>query len=459
MTITIPDTHRWKPPVTSAGRQPLERALVWALIAFVVSLSLEWVAFRGVAGGILKPFHVCGLFMAALCLARWRPVPFTMPLLRRHFGVFGAYFLSVAVVAAMGLFHVQPYQSGSQLVRQALYAAISVFVASLVPHLARGRVAGVLAWSGVAGVAVLLVGLSASVLVQGSNPLSLVGEALARRDPDVISYRLLRVAFRSQEEFAEVGANLRHKVFAAVLLAVFLGLALLPLARARRRATRVVLLAGPAIGMGMVVLSLSRSTMLCLGATLLLVPIRMIARRRARPEQMAVVLVAVGMVVAIAVSPVGKLVSARFGSTDSYRSRVAAAGPGFLTKLEGSAFVGAEKTDVERSPHNLVLQAWLSGGVLAAVCVFIMLLCYAHVWLREARRYISSNSGWNLPVHQVWVLGIGLIPLVRAFTAGNELHMVGWAGIGLFLGLTQANALAGVGRQGENGAGGALARV
>ncbi|MDQ6797342.1 MAG: hypothetical protein M3011_04845, partial [Actinomycetota bacterium] len=44
-----------------------------------------------------------------------------------------------------------------------------------------------------------------------------------------------------------------------------------------------------------------------------------------------------------------------------------------------------------------------------------------------------------IPVSQQWVLGIGLLPLVRAVSAGDGLHMVEWTAVGAFLGLTYAN--------------------
>ena len=40
---------------------------------------------------------------------------------------------------------------------------------------------------------------------------------------------------------------------------------------------------------------------------------------------------------------------------------------------------------------------------------------------------------------QAWVLGVGIVPLVRSVTSGSLFHMVEWTAIGVFLGLLLAN--------------------
>jgi len=79
---------------------------------------------------------------------------------------------------------------------------------------------------------------------------------------------------------------------------------------------------------------------------------------------------------------------------------------------------------------------------VGAACILVFLVSYIHVWCREARRYLTAASGWVVPVSQQWLLGIGLLPLVRAVSAGDGLHMVEWTAVGAFLGLTYANLTA-----------------
>ena len=390
------------------------------------------------AGGLLKPFHLLAIGLVGLCLARWSPARLLLPILRRYPGVFGAYFAFLLLVGVSATVRGDPYVDRSELVRLIFYAGTSVFVAGLFLHVAGRRSQRLLVWTGAAAAAVLVVGLVASLAMQNQNPIALLAEAAAKGDPDIISHRLFRTAFRSHEEFGEVGANLRHKVFSAVLLAVFIGLACAG-ARLLRRRTRLLLGAVSVAGFGLVLLSLSRWLALCLVVTLLFVPLRVLVRRWARPGQVLMLGLAVLAAAVFMLSPVGGLVLSHLGDTQSYQNRATAASSGFLAELQDATVFGTTKTAVEKSPHNLVLDAWLAGGLPGAVCIIVFLVSYAHVWLRELRRYLTAGPGWVLPINQLWLLGVGLIPLVRTMTAGNGLHMVEWTAVGVFLGLTYAN--------------------
>jgi hypothetical protein len=425
-------------PVVGTRWQPLERALAWTLLAFIASLTLEWISFGGLAGGLLKPFHLLAIALIFLCLARWPASRLVLPVLRRYPGVFGAYFLFLGFVAISGVARSDPYVGRSELLRLAFYAGMSVVLTGLFLHVAGRRSQRLLIWTGAVTAAVLFIGLFASLAAQHQNPISLLAEAVAKGDPDIVSHRLFRIAFRSHEDFGDVGANLRHKVFSAVLLAVFVGLACAA-GVARRRRTKVALGLSSLFGFGLVLLSLSRWLAICLVVTLLLVPLRVLVRGRARPAQVGMLGLALVAAAAFVLSPIGGLVVSHFGDTQSYQSRASAASSGFFAELQDATVFGAHKASVEKSPHNLVLDAWLAGGMVGAACILVFLVSYAHVWLRELRRYLTDGPGWVLPVGQLWLLGIGLIPLVRTMTAGNGLHMVEWTAVGIFLGFSYAN--------------------
>ncbi|CAN5200126.1 hypothetical protein BH18ACT4_BH18ACT4_00960 [soil metagenome] len=430
-------------PARAGRREPLERALAWGVVVFLSVLTLEWVTLRGVAGGFIKPFHVAGLILAVVALARWRPRRFIGPMLRRYASIYGAYFLLLAVSLAGGLAYTAPYLSRATGLRQVAYAAMSVVLAGVLANIATSRRAQrILAWTGAATVGVVVVGLVTSLAAGGTNPLSVLREALAKGDPDIVSYQLLRVAFRS-EDLEEVGANLRHKVFIAVLLGTLLGLAFLPVIRRGRRIARAVLVTMGAAGCALVVLSLSRSAIVCVVFALMLAPLRGLVSNRARTGQMVLAGLSALVAVALAVSPVATLLTSRFGGTGSYEARLEGAGPKFLEEFLGAALIGSKKL-TQSSPHNFALDAWLSGGVIAFVCALVLLFSYGRLWVQALRRYLTSAEGWFLPVNQLWVVGLGVIPLVRAVTAGNQFHMVEWATVGAFLGLIEANRRASV---------------
>ena len=432
----------WRPHDPSESEPTSATPARWptlALIVFVAVLPLEWVTVTSAGGGFIKPFHLAAFVFIGLCLLRWRPGVLLGPAWRRHWAVYGAYTFLLCVVFAGGLAYRDPFLSRVIVMRQAYYLAVALVITGFIVLVIGRRAQLWLAASGAAASLVLSMGFSLALAKQHANPFSIVRDAVAQSNPDIITYQLLRSAFRTDEDLAEVAANLRHKVFVGLLVAVLLGLACSKILEQRQRFLRVLSAVAGAIGFALVTLSLSRSTILCMLVPLALFPLRLIVRNRARPAQALGLALAVATALALLISPVGELLYARFTATGSYESRITAAGPSFLEDFEGAAFAGAPKAAVEKSPHNFVLHSWLSGGVLAAAAATVMLLSVAKVWLVEAKRYLLDGPGWVIPVEQIWVLGLGVIPLIRAFTSGSQFHMVEWTAIALFLGLTFAN--------------------
>lgn len=416
-----------------------ERLLALAVLGLVAVLTLEWVTLGGVAGGFVKPFHLAAAVLGGLAILRWGTVRLLSPVVRSHRSLYLAYAVMVAVSLAGGLAYRTPYMSHAELVRVASYALTSVVVAGVVARLAlRPRGRRILAFTGLATVVTVLVGLVVSLTAANVDPVSLLRRAVSDGNPDIVSNQLLRVAFRTGDDLAEVSANLRHKVFLAVALGLFVGLAFLPTIARRHRATRGLLLAGAAVAVMVVVFSFSRSALLCLVLPLVLMPIRLLIRKRLRMVDVALVIAGLGVLGALALSPVADLVSSRLGETGSYESRLEVISPSFFADHGRAALLGADRADVDRSPHNFVLDAWLAGGVVGALAVVVMLVAFGRLWLRMLRGYLIGDD-WALPVERVWVLGIGFIPLVRSVTAGNQFHLVEWAAIGIFVGTVMAN--------------------
>jgi hypothetical protein len=424
---------------TPAAPAPSERLPAVVLIAFLAVLPLEWMTLTSAGGGFIKPFHLASIAFIAVCMSRWRLGALIGPSLRRHTGVFGAYFFLLAVVFAGGLAYKDPYLSRIIVLRQAFYVSVALVITGFMVLVVGRRTQRWLVLSGATAGITLAAAFSLALLRQHANPLQILGDAIAQANPDIITYRLLRSAFRTDEDLAEVAANLRHKVFVGLLVAVFLGLACSKIIERRRRIVRGLLAAAGGFGFALVTLSLSRSTTACMLVPFVLYPLRLLVRNRARPVQAVALALAVSTILAVLISPVGELLYVRFTATGSYESRITAAGPSFLEDFEGSALVGAHKSAVEKSPHNFILHSWLSGGILAGAAATVLLLSLARIWLIEAKRYLTNGPGWVVPVEQIWVLGIGVVPLVRSFTSGNQFHMVEWTAIGLFLGFTFAN--------------------
>lgn len=424
---------------TTTGRGCPDRIVGLAALAFFATLPLAWVTVASAGGGFIKPFHLAAFGLVVACLARWRPHRLIAPIWRRHVAVYGSY--AVVLVAALsgGLVMGEPFLPRLLLARQAYYAGVSLVIAGFVVLAVGRRAQHWLAWAGVVTTAAVIGAFGVALARQGVNPFSIIAEAVIQANPDIITYRLLRSTFRSGDDLADVASNLRHKVFVGLLVAVFLGLAGQRCIAHARTGTRAVLGIAGVVGAAAVTLSLSRSTILCLVLTLGLYPLRILVRNRARPLQAVALLFLLLLGAALVVSPVGELLYTRFAATGSYESRLVAAGPSFFEDFAQAALIGTEAVQVEKSPHNFILHSWLAGGVVAATAACVLLAAIAQVWTKEAHRYLTGRAGWVVPVGQLWVLGLGIIPLVRSFTAGNQFHLVEWTSVGLFLGVTFAN--------------------
>lgn len=422
-------------------RQQSERGPVIALAVFLAVLPLEWITVTPAAGGFIKPFHLAAIAFIVVSFARWRPGLVVLPMWRRHLPLFGSYLVLLGAAFAASIAYPDPYLAPTLIFRQGTYVVTALIIAGCVPLLIGRRAQRWLALSGIASALLLMAAFTYSMALQNTNPLTLIGRALAEGDPDIITYELLRTAFRTDENLAEVAASLRHKVFLGLLVGVFLGLACSSIIERRHRLLRGAIALGSGAGCMVALLSLSRSTILCLSVPFLLYPLRILVRNRARPSQAVAIAVAVAAGLAVLISPIGQLLFTRFSGSDSYTARLTAAGPGFVAELQGSALIGAARSTlpVGASPHNFVLNSWLAGGIVAGAAAAVMLFALGWLWLREAHRYLTDRPGWVVPVEQMWLLGLGVIPLVRFFTAGNQLHMVDLTAMALFVGIIFAN--------------------
>jgi hypothetical protein len=409
-----------------------------AFAALLCSLAVEWVSLGRFAGGTLKVFHVgAGLFVVACALHRGVRSG-VRPFLRSARWLYGPWLLFLFIVGLFGLVHANPYFPRPELLRQAGYGLTSIAVGAYFATGAALDHRRVLRWAAAAVSATVVLGLGYSAAKGGTNPLTLLADALRAGDPDVLS-RLFRVAFRSQG-LEEANVNLRHKVFAAVLIGCYVALAT-GAAQGREGRRRLSPALGASItGAGaLVVVSLSRSLALALGLCLAIVAVRMVLRGRARPRHAALLGLSLAVIVVAFASPVGGLLESRFvEETGSYASRADAAADS-VALLSSTALTGAGAEAVERSPHNLLLDAWLSGGVLAFALAATWALAFVRIWAREARRYVLSQAGWVLPVSHVAVIGLGLLPLVRLFTAGQGWHLTEWVAVGIVAGLVCAD--------------------
>lgn len=413
-----------------------ERLASIAFIVLIASLTLEWMALGSLAGGRIKIFHLVAIGFIGIYLSTPHGLPSVVALVRRKSAVWYPLALYLLMVGASVLAQRDPYYQPSELPRQLFYAftgaVIAGFTFVVLPR------AAALRWTAPVVVTTIVVALSGAVVRRGDNPIAIVGEAASKADPTVLS-TMFRAAFRSQG-IEDVGVNLRHKVFAAVLIGMWLTVATVGRKTAARR--NVLLRAAVPLSAALVILSLSRSLALALALAWIVAALRPLVSGHADRRSLSGLALAGFCLISLVFTPVGGLLQTRFlDETSSYSARADAVSGGFIEQFGNAAAFGASASEVERSPHNLILDAWLSGGVLAWIGATVFFVAYLRIVGREVLRYLD-NGRWTAPVEHLAVIGMGALPLVRAFTAGAGLHLTDWVAIGLVLGITEVNRVA-----------------
>jgi len=418
----------------------------WLFVLMLAGLTLEWISLVSLGRDHLKWFHVAAIAFIVVHLFHRRPGRWLAPVLVANGSVYLAWAVTLLLLLAFGLTQHSPVFGALDVGRQAFYAATSVFVAAFFLEIEDARVRRILAWTGVAAVVVVVAGFAIALGSQGANPVTIFKETLVTGNPDILSRQLLATAFRSQE-IEQAGANLRHKVFGAVLIATFIGLAVGQRRGLASGSWRQWLFKGATVlAFALVVLSLSRSVTLCLILTAMIYIGRAVIGARAHPMQAAAILSGLVVVVVMFVSPLGAVITTRwFSETKSYDSRLANT-DNFFSQMSGAAIAGLDSP--ETTPHIMLADVFLSGGVLTAAAATVFVLGFVRRWGREVVRYLSGERGWVVPVDHIWVIGLGMSSIVRMFTANDGLHMTDWVAIGVTLGIIQANERA-VARGGE----------
>lgn len=424
----------------TGGWLPLERLTICAFIVFVSLLSLEWMSVGGVLGGVLKPFHLGAAFLLAVIALRYRVTSLALPILQRYGAIFIPWVLFLLFAACFARFHQQPYANTKDLVRQTTYSFTGLMVAGYFARFAsRARARDWLTWAGLVACVVLSLGMFVSLRGQGAQPVSTVKEALAKSDPDIIGQQLLKTAFESNQDFEEAKVNLRHKVASALLLGLIVSLIFRSHHALRSPLRTAVFWGAIAFGFGCIIFTFSRSITIALAIVLVLNGLRSLVSGRARPAHAIAIAAVLVSTVVMLVSPVGDLIYARFfETTDSYSGRIQAV-TAFVDDASSATLFGADLSNILAPPHNAILDAWFSAGVLGGFLVLVVVGAIFAVWLRELRRYVLSLPGWVLPIQQFWVMALGVTPIVRIFSAANGLHMTEWTSIGLFLGCIECN--------------------
>lgn len=402
----------------------------WAALATIAALPLQWFVVAGAAGSAPRLHQLVLIFFTLLVMLRYHPRAFA-PLLRASRLLVLANMFMLVTLSVIYLYRAQlPFGPVEEIVYLAAFVAVGTYLYRSAVGLEPEALA-LLRWSGPVTVLTLLVAMSLSMLTNGVNPLQVFGQSVATADPRILQDGIFKSSFTGFGFDNEtVRGNLRHQVFGALLVSMYISswaTRLHPLTgRGWQRAyrgfmvTAVVLLA----------LSLSRSIIIAALLWPLVTFLRSALSLRLSLRQVASA-VAVGVLTAAAVvSGFGLVLWNRFTEdTGSYNAREATLSQ-VPDRIRQSFWIGGDGAGAGESTHNFVFDAWLRGGILVALAATVIVLLLVGVWVVLLSR-IHMEPDWMVPV----IAALGL-PIVRMMTqGGGQVGVVEWVALAFVAGV------------------------
>ncbi len=404
----------------------------WLLLLGLALQPVQWMVVSLPVLGDQNVSTVALLVLAGFAALRCSRSAFTRVL--RLTWPFTVTMLAMLVLwVATDLFHFSGVRDAVVQAQQlVLFVAAS---AAVLVTLRDRRGLGVLRWAGVAANLVLVAAMSASMVVNEVDPREVFTATVSSGDPNVLQYQLFKVALVGFGYDAEsLLSNVRHEMFAGVLLGALVASIATSLRPFRSRVCAGIVRASLGLSAVMVVVSLSRVMILCLLFWPLLSAWRSWQQQRFSAGQLVV---AGGALVALAVSTglgfTGILLTRFTSDTTSYDARGQLLEEA-LRNIEARPLVGGTST-VGASSHNIVLDSWLRMGVLGALLALALSLVLVLLLATMVAR-IGAEPPWMVPA------AVALFMVVlRMFSAGlGGIPPVEWVALAVVAGAMAARA-------------------
>ena len=416
--------------------------LAWVFLFLIAALGLQWMSLAGLAiGGNIKAFHLVSLLFMALFAARINNLK-TIIAVQRIIGLFSLTFCIYLVLIILAVLALpEAHFSLREVVKQTFAFAVFVFISGFIfVQCLEPPGQSVLIWAAVLAAITTWSFLLLSLFSNNANPFALIAHAIASLDTRLLIYGVFKSSFVASTDNQDLQANLRHGVSSSLLTALFVSLAFRFKHGAWSLPQRVLFYIGIGLSALLIMLSLSRAVILVFVLYLLIVLCAQLFERRYMGRGLYVFAAALVMTSVILLSPIGELLLQRFFSeTASYESRLGALTAALEVINSQILFPDGSRGDVQ-SPHNVVLDAWLGAGIIAAGAALAMFCLLLMMWLKLLLILLLARSRWVLKINLPALLGLGLIPLIRFLTAGSgTLHLGEWVALAAFLGGFAAN--------------------
>lgn len=384
----------------------------WALLALFAMLPLQWfvLPLPGPAG---QRLHIAAMLAVTLLVyLRLRPRAF-----RTVVSVSWPFLVSMGFLA--GLWFVTALYHGNSP-RNAVEAAVQllVFIALGTAVYRSARLTdhsglAVLRWAALACNAALVGALAVSMSVNGVDPLRVFVDTVASGDPNVLQRELFRSAFVGFGlEDESVKSQLRHEVFGAVLVSLYVALTARLLHPFRSRAAAWLFRLSVLVSVLLLLVSLSRSLLLAMLVWPALVLWRQLRSGKVSPQFVGGAMTAVAVGLLLGITGFLQVLWSRFvEDTSSYQSRDALLRQSW-ENIQDHWLVGGVET-IGESSHNFVLDTWLRTGVFGAAAAALVFVLLVGLLLGFVGR-LHVEPEWMVPV-----LALVALVVVRMLTAGG----------------------------------------
>ena len=400
----------------------------WMGLVVLAVLPLQWFVVGSTPLGLMR-LHQAVLLLATVVLLVARPWRTNLPLMRAALPFITLNVVMLALWTGTSAFNGDVPRAQAQ---EVIYLVVFVAFGTYFARAASGAEPGallLLRWAAVAASITLVIAFAASMLGNGVNPVGVLQRTIAAADPELLQKELFRSSFTGYGYDSEtVRGNIRHEVFGAVLLAMYVAAWAEGLAPGGPGWGRFIRRAGLVACTGLLLLSMSRAVLIAAAVWPLISVMRSVRTFSVTRRQMAVVYGALAGIGLLVVSGIGRVIWIRFTQdTTSYESRGGLYEQAFQG-IRQSFWTGGFETAGESS-HNFVVDAWLRGGVLVAVAAAAILLLLFVDWAALLVR-LPAEPLWMVPVAAAFAL-----PIDRMLTAGGGLiPPVSWVTLALVAG-------------------------
>lgn len=413
-------------------------------LAFVVMLTVlgvQWVRLSHESWeGNLAWFHIAAIVFALCVMCEAKARRALVEVQRTAWPItLGTAVYVVMLLSAVGLLD-EHFASKQIIVRQVFSLAIFVSTAGFIVSRLRDGTGSILLCIAVATAFGFTVAMMARALSSsGQNPWWVLTQALQSGNTNDFIFGLFRNAFSAglkgtSLEDVEVRSNLRHGIISALLCSALISQLFLAQAKRVPAIIKHIAIGGTISVLLFTLVSLSRSMMLILAIYALVLTGLWFVQKKYIYVIGSISVITFISVFVFSYSRLGTTLENRvFSETSAYQGRLLGIQLAMEEINRHPLFPDASGAKLP-SPHNFLFDAWLGGGLIAAVAALVSMVTIAVLWARLAA-WSASGEHWARWQMCAPILGAGIIPMVRFVTAGSgTLHLGEWISLALFVG-------------------------